>query len=986
MKKLLTSAIALSIAGNVFASLPDSGYYRCHNYKSDRYVYVLDNKGKIDYGATSLELYAIQLWKGLDKTISDPSTILYFDKQSDGKYDINSQGTGINDIINYYVSIKEVSSIPGAYYLYGTYSGVTKYLSDGEQDDYYQLSYLSDSGSGQWRYWTIDPLNTSGSNYFGLSPEISVGKDYYVPFYADFPFSTASDGMKVYYVSKVDTEVGMAVMTEINGVVPRSMPVIIKCSSANTSNNRLDIGGQPSAKVSDNLLKGVYFQNPDNYHYNQLDYKPNTMRLLGVTSDGSIGYIKSNTQYVPRNQAYLSVSSDAPDELKLVTLSEYEEYLATHPKVVNVTGLSFNRSTLSLKAGNEAYIAATVTPENATNKNLIWESSDTSVATVSDYGKVTAVAVGTATITAKTLDGTDITASCDVTVIPTQVASIDLNISKKELKVGESFTLTANVNPETATNKKIVWSSSNSKIAIVSDTGTVTAMGIGTAIISSIASDDSGTKSECEVTVVPTLASAIKLDKKEASVYIGNSFTLSATISPDNVTYNTIKWESANTDIATVSDTGIVTAVGIGETIVTAKTTDGSNLSEQCKVIVLPIIATSITINKAEITGVVNTNIPLSVTILPDNTTNKNVTWTTSDDDVASVTTDGIVTITGAGECDITATTTDGSKLSANCHVIGLEDEDIEVLASSINLSKEDYTATVGTEFEIIATIIPDETHIKDVVWTSSDNSVATVSHSGLVKIVGVGRCYIIATTLDGTNLSARCRVTGEAQLAKSLTLSENEYEDVIGSRHTLTATILPENTTSSNLIWKSSDTNIATVSDNGEVEILAIGTTLITVKTTDGSNLSAKCLVTGIPQLATNIELDMTDVSSKEGNTVQITATVYPENTTNKTLVWESSNEQIATVDQTGLINILSTGTCIITATTTDGSDISATCTVLGLSALETLYANPDVRCDIYTIDGIKIRLNADMSDLKLLSHGLYIIIIDGVPLKVIL
>jgi uncharacterized protein YjdB len=986
MKKLLASAFALCIAGSAAAAVPGNGYYRCHNYKSDRYVYVLDNKGKIDYGATSLELYAIQLWKNLDKAISDPATVLYLDKQDDGKYDITSQGTGINTIINYYVSIREVSSIPGAYYLYGTYNGITKYLSDGEQDDYYQSSYLSDSGSGQWRYWKFDQVSATGSNYFGLSPDVSVGGSYYAPFYADFPFTTASSGMKVYYVSKVDNEVGMAVMTEVSGVVPRSTPVIVKCSSSAATNNRLNIGGGTSSRsdIANNQLQGVYFQNPDTYHYNQRDYLPGTMRLLGVTSDGSLGYIKSSVQYVPRNEAYLQVTADAPDELKLVTQSEYDNYIATHPKVVNVTGVTLSQSTLSLKAGETATLTATVAPDNATTKALTWTSSNTNVATVTTDGKVTAVAVGTAKISATTTDGTQISAACNVTVNPTPVSSITLSATRHQMKVGDTFTLTATVAPTSATNKNVTWESSNSRVATVSATGVVTAVGVGSAKISVIAADESGTKSECEITVNPTLATAISLNKTSASLYPGNTLTLTATITPDNATTKAVEWSTANPNVATVNAEGLVTAVSVGETYITATTTDGSALSQQCKVSVLPILATSITIDMTEITGVVDSEIPLTATVAPDNATNRNVTWASSNNGIATVNANGLVTIKGAGECTITATTADGSNLKATCHVTGIANKDIEVLATSITLNTTDYTATVGSETTLVATVLPADTHIKDVVWTSSNEAIATVTSAGVVTIVGIGKCYIEATTLDGTNLSARCNITGTAQLATSLSLSETTYEAVIGSSHTLTASLLPANVTSTALTWTSANPDIATVSDNGEVEILAVGTTTITVATTDGSKLSAHCTVTGLPQLATDVVLNMTAISSGEGTTVQLSATVYPENTTNKTLLWKSSNEQVATVDQTGLVSIHAIGSCAIYATTTDGSGITATCTVLGLSALEALYANPDVRCDVYTVDGMMLRNNIGLDELKQLPHGLYIVVIDGTALKV--
>jgi uncharacterized protein YjdB len=599
------------------------------------------------------------------------------------------------------------------------------------------------------------------------------------------------------------------------------------------------------------------------------------------------------------------------------------------------------------------------------------------VATVSANGVVKAVAVGTAKITATTTDGTNIAATCNVTVAPTLVTSITLSASSREMKVGDTFTLAATVKPDDATTKALVWQSSNTRVATVSANGVVTAVGLGNTKIAAIATDDSGLKTECDVTVVPTLATAITLSKTTAELYPGNTITLSATVKPDNATSKAVTWASSNTDVATVADNGVVTALNVGTATITATTADGSNLSQQCALTVKPILATAIALDKTEITGTVDSQIQLTATVTPDNATSKAVTWKSSNTAVATVD-NGLVTITGAGECTVTATTADGSKLSASCAVTGFEEKDIEVPAESITLNLTDYSATVGSEFTLIATILPNDTFIKDVAWTVSDSNIATVSPTGVVTIVGIGECTVTASTIDGTDLSASCHVTGTAQLATSITLNEDTFEDVIGSTVTLTATILPNDATSKAVAWKSADENIATVTANGEVEIVALGTTTVTATTTDGSNLSASCTVTGIPQLATDLMLDMTDISALEGSSVQITATVYPENTTNKTITWKSSNGNIATVDQNGLVTIVATGNCTVTATTTDGSNISATCTVLGLSDLEAIYANADSRCDIYTIDGIKLRQNASIDDLRALTPGLYIITLN--------
>ena len=167
-----------------------------------------------------------------------------------------------------------------------------------------------------------------------------------------------------------------------------------------------------------------------------------------------------------------------------------------------VTGVSLDKTNLNLNVGVEATLTPTITPDNATDKSVEWKSDDTGVATVNENGKVTAVGLGTTTITVTTTDG-DFKDICTVTVTepPTvSVTSVTLDKTSLTLDVGGSSTLTATVKPDDATNKAVTWSSSNENVATVNN-GVVTAVGAGTATITAAASDGSGKTATCEVTV-----------------------------------------------------------------------------------------------------------------------------------------------------------------------------------------------------------------------------------------------------------------------------------------------------------------------------------------------------------------------------------------------------------------------------------------------------------------------------------------------------
>jgi hypothetical protein len=318
MKKIVFLCLALLFVSFTYAQLNGDGFYRVQNNKTSRYVYVTDDKGSISMSTTSADLYAIILWKDFNKAVSDPASVIYIQKVGT-QYDLQSQGTGIHSIIGYYVNLRANSD--GTYYAYATSSGLTKYLGDSEFSDSPD-GYITSEGSGDYRKWKINSIKQDDGYYFGVKSEFKDSTGYYASFYAAFPFSFYSIGMKAYYVSKIKGN--MAIIKEVdNDVIPASTPLIIKCASDNTSENKLNIQTNSLVAPSGNLLHGVYFQNSDKTHYNQVAYNSSTMRVLGLMSDGTVGFIKSSISYLPANKSYLVVPNGTPDELKLVTEEDY---------------------------------------------------------------------------------------------------------------------------------------------------------------------------------------------------------------------------------------------------------------------------------------------------------------------------------------------------------------------------------------------------------------------------------------------------------------------------------------------------------------------------------------------------------------------------------------------------------------------------------------------------------------------------------------
>lgn len=506
----------------------------------------------------------------------------------------------------------------------------------------------------------------------------------------------------------------------------------------------------------------------------------------------------------------------------------------------------------------------------------------------------------------------------------TLAKSITIDKPAVSLKATETATLVATVLPETTTDKAVTWKSDNEAVATVDANGVVTAIAVGEANITATTTDGTNLSASCKVTVIPTLAETITLNQTAVSLKATETAELSVNILPATTTNKAVTWKSQNEAVATVDANGVVTAIAVGETTITVTTADGSNLSATCKVTVVPTPAASITLNTTAVTLKATETATLTTTILPATTTNKAVTWKSDNEAIATVDANGVVTAIAVGEANITATTTDGTNLSATCKVT-VE----QTFASSISLDKTSISLKATESETLKATILPATTTNQAVTWKSDNEAIATVDANGVVTAHEVGVATITATTTDGTNLSASCTVNVIHTQASSITLNMTEVSLKALETAELSVEILPATTTNKVVTWKSDNEAIAKVDANGMVTAIAVGETTITATTTDGSNLSASCKVTVIPTLASSITLDKTEVSFKANETVTLTPTILPATTTNTVVVWTTTDEKVAVVDANGVVTAIGVGEATITATTTDGSNLSASCAV---------------------------------------------------------
>lgn len=484
----------------------------------------------------------------------------------------------------------------------------------------------------------------------------------------------------------------------------------------------------------------------------------------------------------------------------------------------------------------------TIMPENAGTKELEWSSENPEVATVDANGIVTGKKIGKTVITAKTKDGTDITASTTFTVLPLKVEAMTFAEPLVSIARTKDKTITLTLNSEEVDNKQMVWTSSDESVATVTQNldssypleAIVTAHKIGKTTIKAEAQDGSGMSATCEVEVTPLMASDISL--LTASVVKTIPTQLEANVSPAETDNKKLKWASLTPNIATVTEDGIMTGLKMGTAKVKAETTDGSNLSVVFEVQITGLPVSTISL-PAESSIIKTESMKLEYSILPLVSDNQKLKWSSNATDIASVDENtGVITAHKVGDAVITATATDGSGISASTkiHVIPLK-------ISQIEMSKEmSLLHSLSKQIEVKFT--PELADNKTLKWISDNEDIATVNQEGVVTGVNVGSANITATTTDGTELSATCKVTVNPV---TIELSTNTINLQKGSEYVeQTATILPENYEHKDVVWTTSGNGVASVDKDGHITANKPGVDTLRCSLSYDSHIYSECRV----------------------------------------------------------------------------------------------------------------------------------------------
>ena len=447
--------------------------------------------------------------------------------------------------------------------------------------------------------------------------------------------------------------------------------------------------------------------------------------------------------------------------------------------------------------------------------------------------------------------------------------------------------------------------------------------------------------------VDPSSCKATVPANAEESLRAGETLTLSPTVMPSNATTKALAWTSDNEEAATVAD-GVVKGVSPGEAVITATATDGSGVSASCKVTVTPgvVKATSITMSQTEATVEAGHSLTLTATVMPHDVTNPAVVWSTSSSEIATVK-DGVVTTLKAGSVTITAETADGTNLKAYCTLTVTKPAAVDYLVA------DDFTTNPGKTFTLpVAMVNADEiSAIQMFVDLPEGVGVAVDKRGNPAVKHDADRWYDqqLKANLDGQTL-------------KIATLSNEAYNGNSGTLLTIPL-VIDKSVKGSAYPVRVYNAKLSTPAG----------------KLIECDDFSFTMTVEEIK--ATGIAIDQAEASVEVGKTVQLTASVSPADASCTAVVWDSSDKAVATVSSDGVVTGLSTGQTFITATTTDGTLLSAQCIV---TVTERVYANYFAISDFEAMQGEESVLPIELVNADEISAvQLQVVLPEGISVK---
>ncbi|MBR3098705.1 MAG: Ig-like domain-containing protein [Clostridia bacterium] len=534
----------------------------------------------------------------------------------------------------------------------------------------------------------------------------------------------------------------------------------------------------------------------------------------------------------------------------------------------------FAEKSLDLFEGENGYVDLVREGKQAEDGVITWTSSRPSVATVDENGIITAVSLGNANIVARiTIGNRRWDAQLRVNV-KRRVESVALNTERLAVferndpdimpllaenaepapadalnpdevpaaepgteplprvlvfLTGRSTDFRTAVEPRDASDRAVVYTSSDPEIFKINNANG-RALKAGECELTVASRQNPEVTEQWHILVLQPVT-GVKVTSDTKQTFVGDSLQLGVTYQPENAGLKAVTWTSGNPKVAAVDEYGTVIGLKRGAVTITAKAKDGSGKAGSINITVAQQ-AEEVQIKQTELNLAAGERANLNVTVLPSDANDKHVTWVSSDEGVATVDKTGRVTAVGRGQCMITAISVSNAGAAAAVPVNVIQK------AKEIRFLSDKPSVKVNETVQLEWTVLPEDTDIKAVTWTSANPRVATVDANGLVTGLQRGTVKITAKTTDGSNRTAAINVSVIQPVTGIHLKWQDEFHIQIGNTSTVTAIVEPTNANNQNVIWSIDDEMLASVRGSknvGYVTGRGHGYAVITAVTEEG-------------------------------------------------------------------------------------------------------------------------------------------------------
>lgn len=489
-----------------------------------------------------------------------------------------------------------------------------------------------------------------------------------------------------------------------------------------------------SLKVGE-TTKIKYQLNKEKINEKDLTFSSDDNKIATVDNEGNIKAIS-----VGETKIIIKVK-DITKEIK-ITVNE---------NIVLPTALILSADTITLNAGDSTQINATVAPNNATSKVLIWKSDNSNIASVDNNGKIHGENAGDTTVHVSTTNG--ITKNIKVIVNKKIITATDIKLNQNsvKLKVGEKFKINYTIIPEATTDKTIKFEYDKNYINL-DNKGNVETKKAGITNVTVITSNGKSATLRIEIISPEKKASEVRINDGNLKLTEDATKTLSISVVPSDIDKTKAIWKTSNADIVEIDENGNIKAKNVGKANITV-TLDNQQSSITVEVVKKIIPTTSITLNKTKIAMKAGkTDSSLKAEIKPSNATNKNVIWTSSNTKVAAVDKNGEITAYSKGTTTIKATSSDNNSHTASCTVTVTYNVSLVLEYSAKTLIK-------GETFTLKGKVTPKEAN-QDLKWSSNNTKVATVDSNGKITAKAKGTAVITAQSKEDSSKTQQCKIT----------------------------------------------------------------------------------------------------------------------------------------------------------------------------------------------------------------------------------